>query len=77
VALAYAEGKIKLDRPRKMAGVDERSEPRQAGKGRAPMTEHHFNPTAIKAKLEWFYQQGKPHKAREILLQRGRVCRAT
>jgi hypothetical protein len=33
------------------------------------MTEHHFNPTAINAKLDWFYQQGKPHKAREILLQ--------
>src|ERR1700751_1120653 len=30
------------------------------------MTAHHFNPTAINAKLDWFYQHGKPG---EVLLQ--------
>jgi hypothetical protein len=33
------------------------------------MTEHHFNPAAINAKLYWFFQHGNPGKAREILLQ--------
>ena len=32
------------------------------------MNENRFNPAAVIAKLDWFYEQGKPSKAREILL---------
>ena len=28
-----------------------------------------FNPAAIIAKLDWFYEHGRPNKAREILLE--------
>jgi|tagenome__1003787_1003787.scaffolds.fasta_scaffold20410265_1 hypothetical protein len=33
------------------------------------MTGNRFNPAAIVAKIDWFYEHGKPDKAREILLQ--------
>jgi len=32
------------------------------------MNENRFNPAAVIAKLDWFYEQGKPGKARELLL---------
>ncbi len=33
------------------------------------MTDNRFNPAAVRAKIDWFYEQRKPNKAREILLQ--------
>jgi hypothetical protein len=33
------------------------------------MTQNRFNPTVIIAKLDWFYDHGKPDKARKRLLE--------
>lgn len=33
------------------------------------MTGNRFNAAAVIAKIDWFYEHGKPSKAREILLQ--------